>query len=535
MTKTSSRTLSEPGKIVQTSEKLIKKETRTKITGASTRAKQTVKQRRVTSAKASLPQVSASSKQVTNKKRPVRMVGTFTNPYKIRFGYTPFPKNHRPTAQSCRAVFNILKKHHERDNIRLEQYPSNPDGIANSNVEGPMHAGQEVTFNAIVRTILSQATNNDNAQTVEQSLINRFRYDFLGEKVKGEIPNYHAMHKASESTIAKALASGGLHNTKAKQIKGCLDHVYNMNMKRATAEQRLAAQQMGESLDFVPGMLSLDYMMSMSLQEKFDHLVSMPGIGVKTAACILSFNFEYPLFAVDTHVMRISRLLRWLPLNASHENHAFMHLDKKVPDELKYGLHQAFWHHGQICVRCKAGSNSKTKGWNETVCPIDHLVDRSRKDVRKAKDPKPNEDEDVKKPINKKAKTQPTVYADSKLTPEKAAELGYERRRINIDDGFGVRRSNFKPKPLYKWVLKSDHDPVEDTKGTTAEEVDDGVEEPEDLDDPVLDDEADDAPADADDDDDDDDDDAISDSGVSARSDEDEDAENEVASDEEHD
>ena len=472
---------------MRTSKEVMKKKIRTEVTGSSTRVKQAVKQRRATEAKASLSHVSSSSKQVT-KKKPVRMIGPFTNRYKIRFGYTPFPHNSKPTAAACHTVFDLLKKHHEPDNIRLERYPNEQDGLSNDAVDGPMHAGHEVTFNAIVKTILSQATNNENAQMVEQTLINRFRYNFLGLKVKGEIPNYHAMHKAPISVLAKALASGGLHNIKARQIKACLEHVYNNNMERSTAKQRLQAEQISESTDFVPGMLSLDYMMPMSLQEKFDYLVSMPGIGIKTAACILSFNFEYPLFAVDTHVMRLSRMLRWLPLNASSEDHAFMHLDKRVPDELKYGLHQAFWHHGQICIRCKAGSTPKTKGWDDAACPLGHLVDRSRKAVRKAKDPSPSKDEDAEKPkkVKKvknvtKVKRPPTILPHSKLTAAKAVELGYELRTIVIDDGFGVRRSNFKSKPLLKWVLKSED-------ADTDEDIQNEVAEPEDLADGMLDD-----------------------------------------------
>lgn len=403
---------------------------------------------------------STPAKQVVRKKKPVRMIGPFTNSYKIRFGYTPFPNNTKPTAAACHTVFDLLKKHHEPDNILLERYPNEQDGVSSDYAAGPMHAGQEVTFNAIVKTILSQATNNDNAQTVEQSLLNRFRYDFLGVKIRGEVPNYHAMREAPIEVLAKALASGGLHNIKAKLIKGCLDHVYNTNIERSTAEERLRASLMKEAIDFVPGMLSLDYMLPMSLQEKFDSLVSMPGIGVKTAACILSFNFEYPLFAVDTHVMRLSRMLGWLPSNASSEDHAFMHLDKRVPNELKYGLHQAFWHHGQICVRCKAGTTDKTKGWDDTVCPIEHLVKQSRKSIHKTKEVKGDDAEEPKKAKKvktvTKVKKQATTLPHSKLTPEKAAELGYELRTINIDDGFGVRRSNFKPKPLLKWVLIAD-------------------------------------------------------------------------------
>jgi hypothetical protein len=49
-----------------------------------------------------------------------------------------------------------------------------------------------------------------------------------------------------------------------------------------------------------------------------------------------------------------------------------------VPEEYKYKLHQLFWHHGQDCVRCRAGTSQKSEGWDKG-CPIDHLVTRLRK------------------------------------------------------------------------------------------------------------------------------------------------------------
>lgn len=425
----------------------VRKGTRAK---RSLRGKETADERKASASKALISALPDSPKELKKKKKAVRIPGAFTNNYKIRFGFTPFPKNTRPSAKQCHEVFDILKKHHEPDDIKLERYPDDKDAVSTNNTQGPMHAADEFLFHSIVKTILSQATNNENALTAEQSLIHRFRFDFLGVKVKGTSPNYHKMRKAGQTVIAKAIASAGLHNAKAKQIQQCMDRVYALNMDRATEAERVKAEQIGESADFIPGMLSLDYMNDMSIQEKFDHLVSFPGIGVKTAACILSFNFEYPVFAVDTHVLRLSRILKWLPLDTFNADHAFMHLDKRIPDELKYGLHQAFWHHGQMCIRCRAGSDEHTKGWNETACPIEHLVDRMRKD--KAKKPK-EEGGKLKRP---KVKNQRTVFPHHALTPQKAEELGFELRSIVRDDAFGVRRANISVAPILKWVLKEE-------------------------------------------------------------------------------
>ncbi len=41
----------------------------------------------------------------------------------------------------------------------------------------------------------------------------------------------------------------------------------------------------------------------------FDDLISLPGVGRKTANCVLVYAFEKPAIPVDTHVHRISNRL----------------------------------------------------------------------------------------------------------------------------------------------------------------------------------------------------------------------------------
>lgn len=395
---------------------------------------------------------------VKKKKKPIKIPGVFTNKYKIRFGFTPFADHTNPSEQMCHEVFDILAKYHAHE-VKLERYLANPDSSNDIGDAGPMHAGQEVTFTAILRTVLSQATSNLNALYAEKCLIDRFRYNFLGARVKGETANYHEMRKTPEHVLAQVLAPGGLHIKKAKLIKNCLDKIYEQNMARATPEEREKAKviENGDAVDFVPGMLSLDYMQSMSTQEKFDHLVSFDGIGIKTAACILCFNFEIPVFAVDTHVYRMAQMLRWVPDFITQEDHVFMHLDHKVPDELKYGLHQAFWWHGQHCYRCKGTTDKKSKGWDDATCPLEHLIDRDNKIGTRNKGA-PKEGEDAK-PKKKKPKIEPGEKKIPSLlgvkkfkSAEEAAAAGYEIDRMPNNDAYGVRRANFLPGERVRWA-----------------------------------------------------------------------------------
>jgi endonuclease-3 len=81
-------------------------------------------------------------------------------------------------------------------------------------------------------------------------------------------------------------------------------------------------------------------------------LVSYGGVGPKTASCVLLSCLERDSFAVDTHVYRLSKLLGWVPKTADRVL-SQAHLDLRVPDELKYGLHVLLIQHGRTCSGCK--------------------------------------------------------------------------------------------------------------------------------------------------------------------------------------
>jgi len=88
-------------------------------------------------------------------------------------------------------------------------------------------------------------------------------------------------------------------------------------------------------------------------------LQSYNGIGPKTASCVLLFCLGRDSFAVDTHVYRLTRLLGWIPPKADRVM-AQAHLDVRVPDHLKYGLHVLLIYHGRRCSGCKNASRDSS-------------------------------------------------------------------------------------------------------------------------------------------------------------------------------
>lgn len=90
--------------------------------------------------------------------------------------------------------------------------------------------------------------------------------------------------------------------------------------------------------------------------DNFEELVSLPGVGRKTANCVLAYTFKQPAIAVDVHVHRISNRLGWVKTKAPEETEE--DLKKAVPRPLWGEVNKLFVDFGQrICLpvkpRCK--------------------------------------------------------------------------------------------------------------------------------------------------------------------------------------
>jgi len=133
--------------------------------------------------------------------------------------------------------------------------------------------------------------------------------------------------RAPVRKIASAIKPAGLSNQKAPRIKAILQRIAEAN----------------------DGNLSLEFLKEMPTGEALEWLKKLPGVGPKTAACVLLFSFGKPVFPVDTHIFRISKRLGWLDEKVT-EAEANELLDQIVPNEIKYRLHLNMIAHGrQIC------------------------------------------------------------------------------------------------------------------------------------------------------------------------------------------
>jgi endonuclease-3 len=167
----------------------------------------------------------------------------------------------------------------------------------------------------LVGTILSQHTSDVNSARAYQQLVATF-------------PTWEQVRDAPTEQVAQAIRSGGLANMKAPRIQEVL---------RVLTERLRGAS------------LSLDSLVTLPLAEARAYLRSLPGVGPKTAACVLLFSLGMPAFPVDTHVLRTSKRLGLIGSKVSADQ-AHVIFEAIVPGDWAYPLHVNLIQHGRrVC------------------------------------------------------------------------------------------------------------------------------------------------------------------------------------------
>lgn len=139
-------------------------------------------------------------------------------------------------------------------------------------------------FQTLIRTVLSQATNDRNRDRAYKNLSGKYEI------------NPKALATADVKEIEKAVRVGGLYRNKSRKIKEL---------------SKVVLERFSGSLDFV---------YSDSLEEARAKLMSIPGVGPKTADVVLLFSAKKPAVPIDTHVNRVSKRLRLAPLKGGYED-----------------------------------------------------------------------------------------------------------------------------------------------------------------------------------------------------------------------
>jgi endonuclease-3 len=171
----------------------------------------------------------------------------------------------------------------------------------------------------LVLTVLSQSTNDRNRDVAYLRLRERFP---LRGRCGGERGDWREVRDAPVAEVEEAIRPGGISKVKSVRIQAILRAITDNPGPDAGdgASEAPSASKIPEVLD-APGAgeLSLDWLARVPIEQARDYLVALPGVGRKTAACVLLFAYGLRDVPVDTHVSRVGTRLGLLRAGAPFE------------------------------------------------------------------------------------------------------------------------------------------------------------------------------------------------------------------------
>ena len=175
-------------------------------------------------------------------------------------------------------------------------------------------------FSILIGTILSARTRDENTAKVVKKLFTKYK-------------NAKQLANAKLRDVEKIIKSIGFYHVKAKRII------------------------------VVAKIINLEY--NGKVPDNFENLLSLPGVGRKTANCVLVYAFDKPAIPVDIHVHRISNRLGLVDTKMPEETE--FELRKKIPKKYWLQINDTFVMYGQnickpitpMCNVCKITSYCK--------------------------------------------------------------------------------------------------------------------------------------------------------------------------------
>src|SRR4051812_32264820 len=163
----------------------------------------------------------------------------------------------------------------------------------------------------LILTVLSQNTNDRNRDVAYMRLRERF-------------PSWEAVRRAPEGEGEGGIRPRGISRIKANRIQGILDDLDGDD---------------------------LEWMADAPMEKGRNRLVELPGIGRKTAACVLLFSYGIPDVPVDTHVFRVGWRLGFWPEKSKLEDAHDLLTSLADDGDDAYEIHTNLLRHGRrICA-----------------------------------------------------------------------------------------------------------------------------------------------------------------------------------------
>ena len=199
-------------------------------------------------------------------------------------------KRRRPTVRAKRAqdVFRLLVDHYGTRAWHRRNEP----------------------MDELIYTVLSQHTSDLNTDRTFADL-------------RATFPTWQEVVDAPAEAVQEAIKRGGLSKIKAPRVQAILREIHSQR-----------------------GDFNIDFLADIPFDEARKWLLSLPGVGEKTAACVLLFSFGLPALPVDTHVHRVSGRLGLITrkMNADKAHYA---LESLIDESQVYQFHVDLIQHGR--------------------------------------------------------------------------------------------------------------------------------------------------------------------------------------------
>ena len=181
--------------------------------------------------------------------------------------------------------------------------------------ERPLKPRRE-PMHELISTMLSHRTTQKNEAMAFEGMWQRFG-------------SWEAICDAPVNELTEAIAPANFAEAKAPNIKKAL--------------QRIIGER---------GEPSIDFLRNLPVEEGLSWLMSLPGVGIKTASLVLLFCFGKEVLPVDTHVHRVSQRLGLIgsKVNPTAAHPLLLALLPSDPPVL-FNFHVNMLRHGQkVCI-----------------------------------------------------------------------------------------------------------------------------------------------------------------------------------------
>lgn len=196
----------------------------------------------------------------------------------------------------------------------LTPQPSRVERLLRARYGRPRHHNKKDPLSELVFILLSTQTREAEYRRTFAALWNTYR-------------SWDRVRRAPPQEIEDLIRFGGFAKRKVSLLQALLNRIHSDR-----------------------GSTSLRFLRDLSNEEALAYLTSLPGVGAKTARCVLMYSLGRYVLPVDTHVWRVSERLGWVAGGKHPDDRRSAELEDSVEPRLRYSLHVTMMSHGRsVC------------------------------------------------------------------------------------------------------------------------------------------------------------------------------------------